>query len=540
MQAETTATATATAAAAASHDPAAVDHGAGRGADRLAEVLLPELVRTLTAAREAGTVLGGRPHLRLFGEAIDLALPLRALRRLGEAASGTSLHVDDDTLARHAQATKADDGYLVSAAGMVAARRRGGRGSDDGVPADAMSLRLEASSFHYALNALLRADPSKPETWLAAVAALRVATQCYLGRGDLPADHPFTHRLARLRAELAGLGRLDDPRLPRLLGELLVHALMAVRALGRQRPLVRDGMQPDRLYRACVLPEAALADLRWAAAEGRVWRDPGLLSASLRPAQCRAFGRAEHPHALELRPLRRSSAGRWLDGTVDDVVSHEPQVVFPPGTPFEVLDVVEMPARDGRPPRMTARLVELSPRAGACRGRAEPRRPRRAPPGPLYHYTFGRALPGIVEDGEIGVAEALPGTDAPVVWLSTRPSFEPSVVRSVIEDGRRRELSADELAERGHGLFRIEVDPAIDAMPWREVIAWAEVPDAVARQLEHEARERGAAVDDWWCCPTAVPRSRWRTIALWHPRHGWVPVELHELALLSGLHRAVG
>ena len=31
--------------------------------------------------------------------------------------------------------------------------------------------------------------------------------------------------------------------LPRVLGELLVHALMATHALGRQRPLVRDGEQ---------------------------------------------------------------------------------------------------------------------------------------------------------------------------------------------------------------------------------------------------------------------------------------------------------
>jgi hypothetical protein len=507
-------------------------------ADRLAEVLLPELVRTLAAEGEAGTVLGGRPHLRLFGEAIDLALPLRALRRLGEAASGASLCIDDDTLALHGRATAAAEGYLVSAAGMYSARRRGS-GRDEGVPADAMSLRLQTASFCYPMNALLRADPARPQAWLSVVAGLRGAVQRHLGRGDVPPEHPFARRLQRLRAALSGLLRLDDPRLPRLLGELLVHALMAAHALGRQRPLVRDGTQPDRLYRACVLPEAALADLRWAAGEHGVWRDPGLASCSPRAAQCRWFGRAHHPHALEIRPLFRSSAGRWLDGTVDDVVSHEPVVMFPPGTPFEVVEVVET-SRDGGPPRITARLVELSPRAGASHTPGGPRRASRAPAGPLYHYTFGRALPGIAEDGEIGVAEALPGTDAPVVWLSTRASFEPSVARYVLEDGRRRELGPAELAARGQGLFRIEVDPAIEAMPWRELLAWAEVPDAVARQLEQEARERGADPDDWWCSPTAVPRSRWAAIELWHPRHGWVPVEPQDLLLLSGLRRTAG
>jgi hypothetical protein len=505
---------------------ATVDDGPSLArADRLAEVLLPELVRTLGAEGEPGTVLGGRPHLRLFGEAIDLALPLRALRRLSEAACGSSLHIDDDTLERHAWATRADDGYLVSAAGMYAARGRGS-GSDDGVRADTMSLRLYTSSFCYPMNALLRADPARPETWLAVVAGLRGAAQRYLERERLPAEHPFARRMARLRANLVDLTRLEDPRLPRLLGEQLVHALMATRALGRQRPYERDGEQPDRLFRVCALPEAALADLRWAAAGegGGVWRDPGLLSTSPREAQSRWFGRAEHPHMLEVRPLFRSSAGRWLDGAVEDVQSHERQVLFPPGTPFEVVEVVEAPRREGGPPRVTARLVELSPRVGALRSREGRRAPARAVARPLYHYTVGRALLGIVDDGEIGVA-ALPGTDAPVVWLSTRASFEPSVVASVIEDGRRRELSVDELAERGQGLFRIEVDPAVEPMPWREYVAWAEVPDEAVSHLERIARERGADPDDWYCCATAVPRSRWKGLELAHPLQGWIPVE---------------
>lgn len=527
MQAET---ATATVAAPASEPPRA---------DRLAEVLLPELVRTLAAEGEPGTVLGGRPHLRLFGEAIDLALPLRALRRLGEAASGMSIGIDDDTLALHGQATAAADGYWVSAAGMYPARGRGS-GRDVGVPADAMSLRLQTSSFGYAINSLLRADPARPPTWLAVVAALRMAVQRHLGRGDVPPEHPFAHRLTRLREALAGLVRLEDPRLPRLLGELLVHALMAGHALGRQRPLVRDGEQPDRLYRACVLPESALADLRWAAGERGAWRDPGLLSTSPRAAQCRWYGRGEHPHALEIRPLLRSSAARWIDGTVDDVASHEPVLLFPPGTPFEVIEVVETPSRDDGPPRVTARLAELSPRAGALQARGGRRRPSRGPAGPLYHYTLGRVMPAIVGDGELGVAEALPGTDAPVVWLSTRASFEPSVVRSVLEDGRRRELGAAELAERGQGLFRIEVDPAVGVMSWRELVAWAEVPAAVVEHLERDARERGADPDDWWCCPTAIPRSRWRSIEVADSDQGWAPVELRVGELRTGGRRGVG
>jgi hypothetical protein len=173
--------------------PSATDTGIGTAtvdpvapepprADRLAEVLLPELVRILAGEGEPGTVLGGRPHLRLFGEPIDLALPLRALRRLGEAASGMSVCIDEDTLSLHGRATAEADGYWVSAAGMVPARRRGS-GRDAGVPADAMSLRLQTSSFGYAINALLRADPAAPCSGSSGAATCLPSTRSRSGSG---------------------------------------------------------------------------------------------------------------------------------------------------------------------------------------------------------------------------------------------------------------------------------------------------------------------------------------------------------------------
>lgn len=331
-------------------------------ADQLAEVLLPELVRALQGVREPGTVLGGRPHLRLFGEAIDVALPLRALRRLGESSLRQPLSVDAQTLALHARAMRDPEGYVVSTAGLHV------RAPVDDVPPDAMSLQLYASPLYYPLNALVRADPARPETWLAAVAGLRGAAQRILqlrydarhGRVE-PSDDGLAQRLARLRARTAGLSRLDDPRLPRLLGEQIVHALMAWRALWRQRPL--EHAQAERVHRACTLPEAALADLRWAASTRGVWRDPGFSCTSPTAAHSRRRGRGEHPHALELVPLARGSAGRWIDGSIDGVVAPEPLVVFPPGAPFAVTEVVELAGRDGGPGRLVARLEEAAPGA---------------------------------------------------------------------------------------------------------------------------------------------------------------------------------
>lgn len=329
--------------------------------EQLAEVLLTELVRTLTTEARPATVLGGRPHLRLFGEAIDLALPLRALRRLCEAAPTPPLELDDATLQRHGRAIADPDGYLVSPAGLYAALGRG-EGRDAGVPADAMSLRLHTSPFARPMNALLRADPSRPETWLRVVEGLRHASALVGADRERSASHPCARRMARLRESLDGLDRIDDPRLPRLLGEQLVHAFMTVRALLRQRRV--SGDDERRLRLCCALPDAVLADLRWMATsdDGRAWRDPGMLSTSLGH---RWSLERDEPDALEIRPRVHGSAGRWLDGTVDDVAGPEPLVLFPPGTPFEVVEVVEVPAREDERSRVLAQLVELPSRRAA-------------------------------------------------------------------------------------------------------------------------------------------------------------------------------
>lgn len=336
-------------------------------AEQLAEVLLTELVRTLTAEAQPGVVLGGRPHLRLFGEAIDVALPLRALRRLSELAPAPTLELDDDTLHRHACAIADEEGYWLSPAGLYAARGLG-TGRDAGVPGDAMSLRLHTSPLSLPMNALLRADPAVPESWMYVVDGLRRATSRLAEQPEAPerpASGSFSRRLARLRTSVEGLHRLDDPRLPRLLGEQLVHAFMAVHALLRQRRVHGRDAHSRRLRRTCALPQAMLAELRRAALDpGHVWRDLGLLSASIHPGHRRTDD-PEAPDVLEIRPRVHGSAGRWVDGTIDEVEGPEPMVTFPPGTPFEVLEVLEIPARDGERNRVVARLAELPPQRAA-------------------------------------------------------------------------------------------------------------------------------------------------------------------------------
>ena len=191
----------------------------------------------------------------------------------------------------------------------------------------------------------------------------------------------------------------------------------------------------------------------------------------------------------------------------------------------QVEEVVEHRGEGGTA-RTLVRLSELSRSAAALREGASLPSPRVAPRAPIYHYTLGLALPGIVDDGEIGVALPPPGVETPVVWLSTRDDWEPSAVKSVVEDGRRRELEVAELAERCRGLFRIAVDPELPLLSFSQWVRWAEVPADVAEVLEQRGRERGADPEQWVCCPLPIERAHWRSLELRHPELGWVPVEL--------------
>lgn len=471
--------------------------------ERTSAALIHELVDTLTGPRRDGRTQGGRPCVQLFGELVDLAVPLRSVLEAVRRGDPAVVRLDAVTLRLHARAASSDDGYLVGAPSP-------GEADDP----DAASLRLLASWLSSPVDALLRAKPGDPRTWLEVVLVLREATERALVDDD---GGSSTSRITRLHDHLKGLTRVDDPRLPRVMAELLVHTWMALRALDRQPAVRREGGSRQRLVVARALPEATLADLRWAAGRRGSWRDHGMLRTV--PDLARGRGRGGPPHSLEIRPLFRGSAGRWLEVPTEDGISVERRVVFAPHTPFEVVEVVEHRGTDGTP-RTLVRLTERSRAAVELASEARPARARVVPQQPVFHYTTGQALAGIVADGEIGVSEPPAGVRAPVVWLSTRDDWEPSA--GAMTEGAEP-LTREQRADRGRGLFRIAVDPGQPLLTAEQWVQWAEVPADVAEVLEGRGRDLGAEPSQWLCCPTAVDRAHWQGIELWHPERGWMP-----------------
>ncbi|KIG15810.1 hypothetical protein DB30_05228 [Enhygromyxa salina] len=361
-------------------------------------------------------------------------------------------------------------------------------------------LGLWGSAYAPALDALMRAAADE-----ATASATIVARVCEL----LPRTH--------------AVGALDEPdELPRrrLFAELCVHTIFTLAALEALPRLTRTVDDPERspawLYARCELSAVVLASLHAAAgAAERSWYAFGLLAVERELPELPKRG-AVPPCRLEIRPLFRSSAARWLDADHEDIAPRS--LVFPSGTRFAVLSVEEdaegvVVVRLAERSHLAARLAERLP-IPELDGQ------------PLYHYTLGRSLPGIIDDGEIGVAAALPGTNAPSVWLTTHADWEPSAVKSVTEGDLRRELGREELAKLGEGLFRIRVDPRNRALSWPCFAELCSVSPMLVERLDTRGRERGADPSEWFCCPEAVPAAFWLGIEMYQPELGWVELDM--------------
>lgn len=345
-------------------------------------------------------------------------------------------------------------------------------------------------------------------------AALRCANDAFSNEAMLVSC--VRQRLTAVSSEQArAFATVDECDGQRLLAELCVRTVFLLDTIERLPPLVRTMDDPLRspawLHTRRELSAHEFDELRGAAGDRRrSWHNFGLLTVE----PCAREGDA---CKLEIRPLFRSSAARWLDDA-DHHHARRPALVFPPGTRFAVSSI-----DGGGESETVIRLVERSHLAARMAGQCPiPALDGRA----LYHYTLGRYLPSIMDDQEIGVAAALPGADAPAVWLTTHTDWEPSAVKSVVEAGVRRELSRSELAASSGGLFRIRVDPRHGALTWPQFAACSSTPPAVVERLDASGRERGANPDEWYCCPEAVPMAAWLGVEMDHPELGWIALDM--------------
>lgn len=140
---------------------------------------------------------------------------------------------------------------------------------------------------------------------------------------------------------------------------------------------------------------------------------------------------------------------------------------------------------------------------------------------PVYHYTTGDRLLGILATGEIRPATAhVVVPEIPAVWLSIAGVWEKSATKGVIEDGVRRQASLTELVLVCGCLARIQIDPSkVDLIPNQRIQSALHVPGSVFRRLLAAGVEMGADPTQWLAVAEAIPLAAFRRVEIAFETH---------------------
>lgn len=135
-----------------------------------------------------------------------------------------------------------------------------------------------------------------------------------------------------------------------------------------------------------------------------------------------------------------------------------------------------------------------------------------------WHYTvWHERMESIILCGKIvPAADYVPPGEAPAVWFSTNPLWEPTSDKVPGMKG-----SMIENAEYG-GLFRIEVAPKVAPYDWSAFREASGVDQRDADRMEVAALRVGSNPADWYVSFRPVLRADWLAIEHWDGQE-WTP-----------------
>ena len=146
----------------------------------------------------------------------------------------------------------------------------------------------------------------------------------------------------------------------------------------------------------------------------------------------------------------------------------------------------------------------------------------------LWHYTTGQKLQGILKAGEIRPSTShLDAGEKPVVWFSSRPTWEPTATKCSVP-GKLGQLIT---AKAQHGLVRIAVPTSAVPYTFQYVHLVAGATPQTCAGLILAGLEMGADPNDWWFTPRPFPVALFRGIELYEfGQDQWRAVDVAELA----------
>jgi len=146
----------------------------------------------------------------------------------------------------------------------------------------------------------------------------------------------------------------------------------------------------------------------------------------------------------------------------------------------------------------------------------------------LWHYTTGQKLQGILKAGEIRPSTShLDAGERPVVWFSSRPTWEPTATKCSVP-GKLGQLIT---AKAQDGLVRIAVPASAVPYTFQYVHLVAGTTPQTCAGLILAGLEMGADPNDWWFTPRPFPVALFRAIELYDfGPDQWRAVDIAELA----------
>jgi hypothetical protein len=146
---------------------------------------------------------------------------------------------------------------------------------------------------------------------------------------------------------------------------------------------------------------------------------------------------------------------------------------------------------------------------------------------PLWHYTTGLKLRGILQAGEIkpSTAHLDPG-EKPVVWFSSRPTWEPTATKCPLPGKLGQYITA----RAQDGLVRICVPACAAPHSFRHLHAIAGTSPQTCVGLVLSGLEMGADPGDWFFSPTSVSAALFRSIEGYDfTTDSWLALDMAEL-----------
>jgi hypothetical protein len=141
----------------------------------------------------------------------------------------------------------------------------------------------------------------------------------------------------------------------------------------------------------------------------------------------------------------------------------------------------------------------------------------------LWHYTIGNSLRRILGDKAIKPSAAYVSKEAkPVVWFSRNQVWDSGATKGLVtEEGGVQPLTMEELRVHGGGLYRIGVARETAPHNFDEFVRLSGISRAMASELRHIAKNKGASLKEWFASFDPVEQSKWLTLETWE-NHQWV------------------